>query len=189
MGRPLGSKNGTRKGTCFTCGIKLSLENTHPYNMARQLGRCNDCRAKVYAEPDKAKIRQALWHERKANGLCVVCGKEAMFGRTRCSWHALTHRVGGLKLAPEQRKLAYLAAEHFDGKCQCCGSTQPGGKTNEWHLDHDHKNKTFRGILCAGCNMGLGCMQDNPEILKKAAEYLISRLPARESKAISVNQK
>ncbi|MCZ2397864.1 MAG: endonuclease VII domain-containing protein [Chitinophagales bacterium] len=39
-------------------------------------------------------------------------------------------------------------------------------------VDHDHKTGNLQGLLCNGCNKGLGLFKDNPEILNKAKEYL-----------------
>jgi hypothetical protein len=38
--------------------------------------------------------------------------------------------------------------------------------------DHDHKTGLFRGLLCRRCNRMLGQMEDNPEWLRNAADYL-----------------
>lgn len=40
------------------------------------------------------------------------------------------------------------------------------------NIDHDHKTNKIRGILCSGCNTGLGHLGDNIEGLKKALYYL-----------------
>tara|TARA_B100001778_G_C18340888_1_gene517445 strand:- start:43 stop:579 length:537 start_codon:yes stop_codon:yes gene_type:complete len=39
-------------------------------------------------------------------------------------------------------------------------------------VDHNHKTKKVRGLLCSQCNTGLGQFEDNPELLRKAIEYL-----------------
>lgn len=39
-------------------------------------------------------------------------------------------------------------------------------------IDHCHSTGKFRGLLCTGCNTGLGCFKDNPSALKTAAVYL-----------------
>lgn len=63
----------------------------------------------------------------------------------------------------------------IDPKCEICGS-----KELKLHVDHDHKccpgvkscGKCVRGLLCPGCNHGLGNFRDNEERLLLAAAYL-----------------
>ena len=40
-------------------------------------------------------------------------------------------------------------------------------------IDHDHVTGKIRGLLCNSCNRGIGYLQDNEEIIKRAAEYVI----------------
>jgi nitrate/TMAO reductase-like tetraheme cytochrome c subunit len=39
-------------------------------------------------------------------------------------------------------------------------------------IDHDHKTKKIRGLLCKPCNGGIGMFQDSAPLLRDAAEYL-----------------
>lgn len=39
-------------------------------------------------------------------------------------------------------------------------------------IDHDHSTKKVRGLLCHHCNAALGHAQENPELLRRMAEYL-----------------
>jgi hypothetical protein len=40
-------------------------------------------------------------------------------------------------------------------------------------VDHDHRTGLVRGILCHDCNRAIGMMRDSPDILRRAADYLI----------------
>lgn len=46
------------------------------------------------------------------------------------------------------------------------------GKPKPLHIDHCHRTGKVRGILCGSCNTALGYMQDDPERLRAAAQYL-----------------
>lgn len=58
----------------------------------------------------------------------------------------------------------------FGGTCECCGSPQPG--LRGWCVDHDHTNGAVRGILCTGCNVGIGALGDTEAGVQLALEYL-----------------
>ena len=42
------------------------------------------------------------------------------------------------------------------------------------YVDHCHQTKVIRGLLCHKCNVALGHMNDDPEQLERAANYLRS---------------
>ena len=57
------------------------------------------------------------------------------------------------------------------GGCAIC--SKPISKLRRrMNIDHDHATNTVRGILCSGCNTGLGQLGDSIEGLKKALYYL-----------------
>ncbi len=39
-------------------------------------------------------------------------------------------------------------------------------------IDHCHSTGAIRGLLCSNCNTAIGLLSDNPEIIRKAADYL-----------------
>lgn len=83
-----------------------------------------------------------------------------------------------------QRKYL-LAQEQYDQKlkdqnhvCAICGGVNKSGKALS--VDHDHSccagiescGKCIRKLLCMKCNFGIGNFQDNPQLLREAAEYI-----------------
>ncbi|MFA6570781.1 MAG: endonuclease VII domain-containing protein [Bacteroidota bacterium] len=68
--------------------------------------------------------------------------------------------------------------EHQKGKCAICENdmimTQAtkGQSLDTVSIDHNHKTKRTRGLLCNRCNKGIGSLRENVEILEKAIKYL-----------------
>lgn len=58
-----------------------------------------------------------------------------------------------------------------EGNCKICGTNQSEFKKS-LAVDHCHKTKKIRGLLCGPCNTGLGSYRDNIELLRKAIKYL-----------------
>jgi hypothetical protein len=94
-------------------------------------------------------------------------------GQTRCvkckrgynlRWNR-EHR--GSKWTEEDYDVA-MRKQH--GKCAVCGNPPEFGK----HLqgDHDHESGKSRELLCNRCNLVLGILEDDLELLRKALAYL-----------------
>lgn len=66
----------------------------------------------------------------------------------------------------------------FRGICNICNiqmklpESKRGQSLDVVAIDHDHNTGLFRGLICNGCNKGLGLFKDNTDILEKAKEYL-----------------
>jgi hypothetical protein len=60
-----------------------------------------------------------------------------------------------------------------DRPCDLCG-VPPGaaGGRGAHHIDHCHETGAVRGVLCHGCNTGIGSLNDSPELLTRAIHYL-----------------
>jgi hypothetical protein len=66
-----------------------------------------------------------------------------------------------------------------EGCCAVCGVRAQdyewrGKKGARFCIDHDHKTGKIRGLLCHACNLGVGHLRDDPELLDLAAAYLRS---------------
>lgn len=75
-----------------------------------------------------------------------------------------------------------IGADEFDallvaqgGRCAICPAEVGDSIGRPLSVDHCHKTGAVRGLLCSACNLGLGKFRDDPELLRKAAEYLTER--------------
>ena len=75
----------------------------------------------------------------------------------------LKHNFG---ITPE----AYMALLlQQNGKCAVC--KQPPRKT-KLAVDHDHHTNKIRGLLHFECNVALGLLKDDPQLIRNALEYV-----------------
>ena len=56
--------------------------------------------------------------------------------------------------------------------CEAAPNSPRNASKGRLCLDHDHRTGTPRSLLCSACNSALGYLDDNPELLMKAANYL-----------------
>jgi len=99
-------------------------------------------------DPDKRKFAQSA---------CLMCEKDRWYRRM----YGITSKDYD-KLLKKQ-----------NGKCAICGTINPGGKCDNFSVDHNHKTGKVKGLLCIGCNRGLGFFNDDPKKTVAATTYLI----------------
>lgn len=141
-------------------------------------------RAELYARPvDQSEVRRCPRCEQNKPradfpasgkaGYCRPC--RAAYGRDRNRKQRDQQREDRYGYTPEQ--FATLLAKQGGG-CSICGTTQVtngrwrSSEASDLHVDHDHATGHVRGLLCNRCNMTLGLMDDDPNRLIRAAEYL-----------------
>jgi len=56
-----------------------------------------------------------------------------------------------------------------NGKCAICGHPPNRRRLG---VDHDHNTGAIRGLLCSKCNAGIGSLDDDPQRLQAAIDYL-----------------
>ena len=114
----------------------------------------------------------------KSNGkrsYCKPCGyaRAVAYREANREKYAETQRRNSLKrrygITVEQYD--EMLAEQ-DGKCACCGTTEPGGHGG-FHVDHCHDTGEVRGLLCHSCNAAIGGLGDNLEGVWNAMLYLV----------------
>jgi hypothetical protein len=65
----------------------------------------------------------------------------------------------------------YTKLKNEQNSC-CAICNQKIGENTKIHVDHCHATGLVRGLLCGGCNIGLGHFKENIESLKSAVLYL-----------------
>ncbi len=122
---------------------------------------------KKYRDKEKRREYMKQYYKKQNQlGFCRSC-KNKRVTETVCEFHRN-------KKSMEMLKSHYNISEkeyNLLGKeCMICGTSKT--TTARLHVDHDHKTKKVRGILCSSCNNGIGRFKDNPDLLFKASEYL-----------------
>lgn len=107
---------------------------------------------------------------RKRNGLSSYCracssriSKEHSKKRMTSFWQSQ-----GVTITPLQHAQCLV---NQGGKCAICG-IMPAPDERQLCVDHDHRTKAFRGLICNSCNIGLGSFRDDPEALRAAIDYI-----------------
>lgn len=64
--------------------------------------------------------------------------------------------------------------ERFNQQSGCCAicTKHYEDQPKAMAVDHCHETGKVRGLLCSNCNRAIGLLQDNPDLLREAANYL-----------------
>lgn len=112
---------------------------------------------------------------------CSACAEEKAYpedfteGRGVCVTCRHTQVYFGKKL--REHDLTQEEIEAMGTTCHICGKECSTGR--RLAVDHDHETGAVRGVLCRGCNVGLGFFGDDPELLRAAADYIQERPPSK----------
>lgn len=158
---------------CRICGDWKPLEDF--YRMAGMRdGHRNECKSCNLADKreryarDPAKYVAMVERWRKRN--------PEQYRAYRNSYQARPERKRKMRDLYYRRTFG-ISADDFDalvaeqgGGCAICGCVPE--RAASLHVDHDHLTGAIRGILCIGCNQGLGQFRDDPDLLERAAAYI-----------------
>lgn len=122
-----------------------------------------------WSESDKERNREYTRKYRIKN-------KDALNEKDRTTYPA---RVDKRRASNVRRKYGITWEEYERmlteqaGACAICSRTDPGRRKGVMLVDHCHATKKVRGLLCHRCNAALGMFGDDPEVIKKAMEYVL----------------
>ena len=74
-------------------------------------------------------------------------------------------KQGIVGMTEERFQQMFLAQ---NGACKICGAS----RTRRLAVDHCHKTKQIRGLLCSRCNTWIGSLEKEPDLHAKAVAYL-----------------
>jgi len=162
----------TRK--CTTCELEKEFAefDKHKNGKFGLRSTCRLCKreaGRIYRELNKNQIKERgfLYRQRPE-------AKEKSRERTR-QWQrshpdvVFRSRLKKFGITPIQYE-ELLRAQN--GVCAICKTVKQSTIKTKLHVDHDHLSGEIRGLLCHNCNVTLGLMKDNPDLLRAAADYL-----------------
>lgn len=117
----------------------------------------------AYRRKNRKRLAQQERERRRANPeICYAANIRRLFGLTLAAYHAMR----------EQQK----------NRCAICRRLQ-SGRCKRLAVDHDHKTKRIRALLCSRCNRALGLLRDNISLVRKALAYLEKHEKAKRTAA------
>jgi hypothetical protein len=194
------TKNKRRKNGldqyCKEC--KRLSRQTEKLNPEKRIERQRRYYRRLASSPDKAeqlkrvRVRTRTYQDvRQASS---VEYRERAKERARCSYHKAScehHRALDRRWRAENPEADYrngrashlrrtygISLEEYEAMAEsqgfvCAICHKPNhSKKGQLHVDHSHSTGAIRGLLCFGCNNGLGAFKDNPELLLAAINYL-----------------
>lgn len=134
----------------------------------------------------------------KRCGKCKAAKAESEFGKDaarddglqpyckpcRCKLSRRAYYANPEKAHRDNLRARYgITREQYDvmlqtqgGKCAICRRAErargPNGPSRRLAVDHCHTTGRVRGLLCQGCNLGLGGFEDSEASLLAASAYL-----------------
>jgi hypothetical protein len=148
---------------CTKCGV-LKDETAFSVDRSKKDGRhghCKECQSK------RAKEKRQSDPEYRA----------------RCNEKSRQYRKTNREQTRASQRNAYLkwkygiTTEDYNslmqsqkGACAICKA--PESSWGKFAVDHCHQTGRVRGLLCFNCNTSIGKMNDDPSLLRRAAEYL-----------------
>ena len=154
---------------CRVCGVELTDENWWSSHKARHDCICITCR-KQYMEQYDKQYRKFHKEEKR------------QYDKQRYETHKREHKQYRETHKKERKqsnlkRLYNITLDQFnqmlknqDNKCSICGKEFT--KSNSPCVDHNHKTKRVRALLCSNCNAAIGFLQDDPLIIHNAEMYV-----------------
>jgi len=139
---------------------------------ARSEKSCNTCgTTKPLTEYYSAKdMKDGL------RGECKCCNKAATKARRQ---GPRRQQILDKQIDSQMMRLYGIGLDDYNtmledqgGKCAICGTSEPGHGGNRFCIDHCHTTGKVRGLLCMPCNVSIGHLKDNVQLIENALNYV-----------------
>lgn len=134
---------------------------------------CKPCKNLIDKKPRTDEIR-AKDRERYKRRIATPEGKAKLFAASTrykqtehgklAAWTRYLQRAYSIDSTTYMQLL-----ELQNGRCAICRIKPTHQRL---HVDHHHKSKKIRGLLCGKCNQAIGLLNENLELFEAAKKYL-----------------
>lgn len=155
--------------TCTKCKQNKSL-NEFCKDKSRKDKRyciCRSCTKKYRQENKKrASVYRKKYYQENKEKCAAFSKKYYLVHKKQSAEHT---RINNLKKYGLTLKQYDEMFEKQSGNCIICGLPELMRRLS---VDHDHETGKIRALLCERCNLLLGRVESNPELVIKMLEYL-----------------
>ncbi len=171
--------------TCRRCGS--TFDHPRPGTPGRPPVLCSDeCR-----QANRRDYTTGRQSARRLRGECIDCKdatvQPALPGTNFCPEHTGRRAAAADRAADARHRRYGLTSDELaglyaaqEGRCAICKRTEHEVGGRRFAIDHNHAccagdsacGSCVRGLLCHGCNTGIGFLGDDPERLQAAARYV-----------------
>jgi hypothetical protein len=116
-------------------------------------------KARYHADPEKSQARARDWQRRNRN-------------RRRAAAHGLSLTEYDMLVSKQGNRCAICLQPETS-------VDQRQGLVRALAIDHDHDTGEVRGLLCSRCNLAIGLLQDDSDLIAAAAAYVASNRKLR----------
>lgn len=165
---------------CPKCDQHLPYDAFHKHKGKGKLGLKSWCKVCDNAKMAELRRTNPEWVEKREKTK-KEWYREHIEEQRRKARERDSTEEGKLKSANRMYKRKYgLTLEQVEelrnkqnNRCAICSKDfKKGWDSAGFCVDHDHETGQVRALLCRICNLGIGLLQDCPDIVSKAAEYL-----------------
>lgn len=156
------------KPTCKKCGAELRVSKSNANR--GQTTKCRSCYRRDWYEANRDAIKEQsreyyeATRERRLEVARQVREEHPERHRANARKFKLKSKYG---ITPEEYDVMFAAQK---GLCFLCGKQEPKGV--RLAVDHCHKEKRVRKLLCRVCNLLLGRIEADAQWLTRALDYL-----------------